>query len=96
MSLIRLWRTLEPGFLAELEGSDVIIADKKLIEAWKELPEDDRLMLYLVDVEQLGREKVAMILEHSTVVVKYRTDLARAKLKRKLMALCGTADLCVA
>lgn len=71
----------------------MFFSDKKLIEAWKDLPEDDRLMLYLVDVEQLGREKVAMILGYSTVVVKYRTDLARAKLKKKLIVRCATAEL---
>ena len=71
----------------------MIFSDKKLIEAWKELAEDDRLMLYLVDVEQLSQEKVAMILGYSTVVVKYRTDLARTTLKKELVAHCRTGEL---
>lgn len=78
---------------AELKDSAMIFSDTILIKAWKELPEDDRLMLYLVDVERLSQEKVAMIMGHPTVVVKYRTGWARTQLKKELAAGCRTAEL---
>ncbi len=71
----------------------MIFSDEQLIEAWKELSEDDRLMLYLLDVQQLSQGKVAMIMGVPTIVVKYRAGWARTQLKKELVAHWRIAEL---
>ncbi|MCP4378869.1 MAG: sigma-70 family RNA polymerase sigma factor [bacterium] len=66
-------------------------ADEQIIEALNELPEDQRLVVFLVDVERMPLEEVAEILEVPVGTVKSRASRARAKLKLRLMA--HAADL---
>jgi len=66
-------------------------ADEQIIEALHELPETQRLVVFLVDVEQTPVEEVAEILDVAPGTVKSRASRARAKLKTRLMA--HAADL---
>lgn len=67
-------------------------SDEQLIRAWRELPEKERLMLYLIDVEQLSLENAAAIVRRPIVIVKKRTDWARTALKEKLWFLSRFGD----
>jgi RNA polymerase sigma-70 factor (ECF subfamily) len=60
-------------------------ADEQIIEALHELPEAQRLVVFLVDVEQTPVVEVAEILEVPVGTVKSRASRARAKLKVLLM-----------
>ncbi|MBT3198787.1 MAG: sigma-70 family RNA polymerase sigma factor [Phycisphaerales bacterium] len=60
-------------------------ADEQIIEALHELPEAQRLVVFLVDVEQTPVEEVADILDVPAGTVKSRASRARAKLKVLLM-----------
>ncbi len=70
------------------DASDVLenFGDKDVIRALSELPEDQRLTLFLVDVEELSHEEVAQITGVAVGTVKSRTSRARALLKDKLWA----------
>jgi RNA polymerase sigma-70 factor (ECF subfamily) len=59
-------------------------ADEQVIKALSELPEDQRLTLFLIDVEQLSQEDVARIMGVATGTVKSRTSRGRAALKEGL------------
>ena len=59
-------------------------SDKQIIEALMALPDDQRLTLYLTDVEQLNQDEVAEILSIAVGTVKSRTSRARATLRDKL------------
>ncbi len=59
-------------------------SDSQVIEALAELGEDQRLALYLVDVEQMSHADVAAILGVAVGTVKSRTGRARALLKARL------------
>ena len=61
-------------------------ADDDVRRALGELPDEQRLALFLVDVEGLSQDEVAGILEVPPGTVKSRTSRAREALKRKLMA----------
>jgi DNA-directed RNA polymerase specialized sigma24 family protein len=67
-------------------------SDEQLIRAWKELPEKERLMLYLIDVEQLSLENVAAIIRRPIGIVKKRTNWARAALKENIRFLSRLGD----
>jgi len=56
-------------------------SDEQVIEALRQLPEDQRLALYLVDVEGLPHDEVAEILGVAGGTIKSRTSRARAVLK---------------
>ncbi len=71
----------------------VYFSDEQLIQAWKELPDKEQLMLYLIDVEQLSREKVAAIMDVPTTTVKKRAEWARTELKKKLVSCCQMAGM---
>jgi DNA-directed RNA polymerase specialized sigma24 family protein len=60
----------------------VDFSDEQLIRAWKQLPDKERLTLYLIDVEQFSREKVAAIMGMPELIVEYQADRARAELKK--------------
>jgi RNA polymerase sigma-70 factor, ECF subfamily len=66
-------------------------ADEQIIEALNELPEAQRLVVFLVDVEEMPLDQVAEILDVAVGTVKSRASRARAKLKTRLMA--HAADL---
>ncbi len=59
-------------------------SDEQIIKALSELPEDQRLTLFLTDVEQLSQKEVAQITGVEVGTVKSRTSRARAELKDKL------------
>ncbi|MHC4166292.1 MAG: sigma-70 family RNA polymerase sigma factor [Planctomycetota bacterium] len=59
-------------------------SDEQIIRALSELPEDQRLTLFLIDVEQLSQKDVAQITGVPAGTVKSRTSRARAALKAKL------------
>ena len=56
-------------------------SDDQVIRALQRLPEDQRLTLYLIDVEKLSQEDVAAITATAVGTVKSRTSRARAALK---------------
>lgn len=58
--------------------------DDQVIEALNRLPEDQRLVLYLVDVEQLSHQEVAEIVGVAVGTIKSRTSRARRLLKEEL------------
>ena len=59
-------------------------ADEQVIGALLELPDDQRLTLYLVDVEELSQEEAAGILDVAVGTVKSRSSRARNALKDRL------------
>jgi RNA polymerase sigma-70 factor (ECF subfamily) len=58
----------------------------QIIKAMSNLPEDQRLTLYLTDVEGLDHEEVSEIMEVAVGTVKSRVSRARARLKTMLSA----------
>jgi RNA polymerase sigma-70 factor (ECF subfamily) len=59
-------------------------SDAEVIAALAGLPDDQRLTLFLVDVERMSQEQVARVLGVAVGTVKSRTSRARAALKEKL------------
>ncbi len=59
-------------------------SDEQIIKALMELPEDQRLTLYLSDVEELKHEEVGEIMSVAVGTVKSRTSRARNALKERL------------
>jgi RNA polymerase sigma-70 factor (ECF subfamily) len=59
-------------------------SDEQVIEALIEIPEDQRLTLYLADVEGFNQEQIAEIMGVVVGTVKSRTSRARNVLKRNL------------
>jgi RNA polymerase sigma-70 factor (ECF subfamily) len=60
-------------------------SDGQIIQAMRQLPDDQRLTLFLVDVEQLSQHEVADITGVAVGTVKSRTSRARSELKNRLM-----------
>lgn len=60
-------------------------SDEQVIRALKELPDEQRLTLFLIDVEQISQKEVAEIMDVAVGTVKSRTSRARSMLKRKLL-----------
>ena len=61
-------------------------SDEQVIQALSQLPDDQRLALFLADVEQLTLEEVAKIMDVPAGTIKSRTSRARAFLRRMLRA----------
>ena len=61
-------------------------SDEQVIDALRQLPDDQRLALYLVDVEELPHDEVAQIVGVAPGTIKSRTSRARAALKEILLA----------
>lgn len=59
-------------------------SDEQIIKALKSLPEEQRLALFLSDVEQLSQKEVAEIMNIAVGTVKSRTSRAREALKKRL------------
>lgn len=59
-------------------------SDEQVIRAMKRLPEEQRLTLYLTDVEQMSQQEVAEITGTAVGTVKSRTSRAREMLKNHL------------
>lgn len=68
-------------------------SDEQLIRAWKELPDKERLVLYLIDVEQFSRKKVAEIMGIPAATLGKQADWARAELKRTLLSYYQTVGM---
>ena len=86
---------LEEQIIAERSNDNEIVwsnpkdlienfSDEQVIKALSELPEDQRLTLFLIDVEQLSQKEVARITGVATGTVKSRASRGRAILKEKL------------
>jgi RNA polymerase sigma-70 factor (ECF subfamily) len=61
-------------------------SDGQVIKALRSLPDEQRLILFLIDVEQLRQEDVAEIMDVPVGTVKSRTSRARAILKTRLFS----------
>lgn len=61
-------------------------SDEQVIRAMRRLPEEQRLTLYLIDVEEMSYAEVAGITDVPVGTVKSRTSHARSALKEKLGA----------
>ncbi len=59
-------------------------SDEEIIKVLGQLPDDQRLTLFLIDVEQYSQEDVAQITGVAVGTVKSRTSRARAILKQQL------------
>lgn len=59
-------------------------SDEQVIDALRQLPDEQRLALYLVDVEELPHDEVADIVGVAPGTIKSRTSRARAVLKSTL------------
>ena len=60
-------------------------SDEQVIKALGELSEEQRLTLFLVDVEDFSHEEVGEIMEVAIGTVKSRSSRARAALRQKLL-----------
>jgi RNA polymerase sigma-70 factor (ECF subfamily) len=60
--------------------------DEEIIKSLSQLPDDQRLTLYLVDVEQLDHREVAGIMGVPVGTIKSRTSRARTMLRERLQA----------
>lgn len=61
-------------------------SDSEVIRVLQELPEPQRMALYLTDVEALDQNEVAAILDVAVGTVKSRVSRARSVLREKLQA----------
>ncbi len=59
-------------------------SDDQVIKALQQLPDDQRLTLYLVDVERLSQEEVAEVMGVAVGTVKSRSSRARNALRDRL------------
>jgi len=60
--------------------------DEEVIRAMRQLPDEQRLTVFLVDVEKLSHEEVAEITDVAVGTVKSRSSRARAALRQTLLA----------
>ncbi|MEI7838009.1 MAG: sigma factor-like helix-turn-helix DNA-binding protein, partial [Planctomycetota bacterium] len=76
----------EPDQTKWSNAGDILenFSDEKVIEALRQLPADQRLALYLVDVEGMPHDEVADVLGVAGGTIKSRTSRARAQLRDKL------------
>lgn len=75
---------VEPTAWSDAEDLLENFSDKRVIQALRLLPEDQRLTLFLADVEQLSHQEIALITGVAVGTVKSRTSRARAELKDRL------------
>jgi RNA polymerase sigma-70 factor (ECF subfamily) len=78
--------TREPTVWSNAEDLLDNFSDEQVIQAMKRLPEDQRLALFLTDVEQLSQQEVAQITGVAVGTVKSRTSRARKELKDHLLS----------
>ena len=78
----------EAGQTVWSDAEDLLenFSDEQVIDALRRLPEDRRLTLFLVDVEQLSQQEVARITGVAVGTVKSRTSRARNELKSHLLS----------
>ena len=73
---------------SDCKGLPVRFSHKQIVSAWRELPDKERLMVLLVDMRQLGVEKVAEIMNRPVATVKKEVAQARVLVKKKLLSYC--------
>lgn len=80
-----------PAGTAWSDAEDLLenFSDEQVIRALQSLPQEQRLTLYLVDVEELSHAEVAEITDVAVGTVKSRTSRARTELKRRLSSHAG-------
>jgi RNA polymerase sigma-70 factor (ECF subfamily) len=89
--------SLEEDFMVDTSGDNETVwsnaedlvenfSDEQVIRALSQLHEDQRLTLFLIDVEQLSQKEVAEITGVAVGTVKSRASRGRAVLKQKLAA----------
>lgn len=88
----------EPNHESEIVWSnadDLIenFSDEQVIRALSGLPEDQRLTLFLMDVEQLSQKEVARITGVAIGTVKSRTSRGRDALKERLTSYASEMGL---
>lgn len=76
----------EPTAWSDAEDLLENFSDEQMIRALRELPEEQRLALYLVDVEQFDHQEAAEILSVAVGTIKSRTSRARRILRKSLEA----------
>ncbi|MCE5278030.1 MAG: sigma-70 family RNA polymerase sigma factor [Planctomycetaceae bacterium] len=78
----------EPPATTWTDAQDLLenFSDAQVITAMRQLSDDQRLCLFLSDVEGLGQDEVAAVLDVAVGTIKSRTHRARAVLKTKLEA----------
>jgi RNA polymerase sigma-70 factor (ECF subfamily) len=86
--------TLEADLVAQETGHETMwsnaedllenFSDEQVILALQQLPDEQRLTLFLVDVEQLSQDEVAKIMDVAVGTVKSRTSRARSAMKDSL------------
>jgi len=85
----------EPSDPSAWRDADAMLqqfSDQSVIDALRELPDDMRWTLLLVDVEGLDIAEAATVLEVAPGTVKSRCHRARALLKTRLQANAGESD----
>ncbi len=78
---------------SDCKGLPVRFSHKQIISAWRELPDKDRLIVFLVDMRQLGIERTAEIMNRPVAKVIKEVGFARAQVKKKLLSYCQEACL---
>jgi RNA polymerase sigma-70 factor (ECF subfamily) len=89
--------SLEEDLIADTSGDNETVwsnaedlvenfSDEQVIRALSQLHEDQRLTLFLIDVEQLSQKEVSEITGVAVGTVKSRASRGRAVLKQKLAA----------
>jgi DNA-directed RNA polymerase specialized sigma24 family protein len=70
---------------SDYKGMPVRFSHKQIVNAWRELPDKERLMLLLVDMRQLGIERTAEITNRSLATGIKEVGRATVFLKKKLL-----------
>ncbi|MHC4584022.1 MAG: RNA polymerase sigma factor [Planctomycetota bacterium] len=76
---------------SDCKGLPRRFSNKQVISAWRGLPDKDRLIVFLVDLRQLGIERTAEIMNRPVAKVIKEVELARALVKKKLWSNCQEA-----
>ena len=71
---------------SDYKGLPVRFSHKQIVSAWRELPERERLIMFLVDMRRLGIERAAEIMNKPIATVIRETRQARALVKKKLLS----------
>lgn len=64
---------------------------KQIVNAWRELPEKKRLIVFLVDFRKLGIERTAEIMNIPVSSILKEVRQARTSVKRKLVSYYQSA-----
>ncbi len=76
---------------SDRKGLPARFSNKQIVSAWRELPDKDRLMVFLIDMRKLGIERTAEIMNKPVTVVVREVRQARVLLKKELLAYCRSS-----